>query len=642
MPTGLLPACAAALLTVLSRGTQPKRGWLDAAMTAAVGVAVFMVVSTECLSPFGLIGFGPLVVLWAFANLGLAYAVYRTGAASVVATDLRRRFAAWRWSPWAIGVTAMAAATLLIALLAPPNTWDSMTYHLARVAHWHRNGSLAHYPTNIVRQLHLGPGAEILILQLQTLAGGDRFANCVQWSAYGLSTVAAMLTARELGAGRAGERFAAVFVLTVPMLILQSTSTQNDLVTAVWVAAFTLYGVRWIRRGTPTELWRAACALGLAVLTKGTALFFAGPFVVWFAAATLRRHRARSWRAALVVVAVVGVLNGGHFARNSQVYGHPLGSGVEGPGAYASEIKTPATFLSGVTRNLALQLATPFEAWNQRVASWARQAHWALDLDPSDPRSTWQGFRFDVYRSSRHEDSEGAPLQVLLVGAALAAAAIVRRLRPAGSAWSVYCLSTLAGAALFAFLLRWQPWHTRLHAPLWVLAAPCLAVVVGRIRWRPAPTVISITLALWAVPLVLHGSPRPLVGDRSVITTPRAVQYFANRPDLRAQYEAIARRVRESGTHDLGLRLAGNDWEYPLWIVLGPDVDLQHVGVENESARLAAGHRPEPEAIICTDTEARAALDDDPNWSRTVTGASAALYERQPEDRTPRGAQRLQ
>ena len=48
----------------------------------------------------------------------------------------------------------------IVALTAPPNTWDSMTYHMPRVEHWIENRNVEPYPTHILRQLSLGPGAE--------------------------------------------------------------------------------------------------------------------------------------------------------------------------------------------------------------------------------------------------------------------------------------------------------------------------------------------------------------------------------------------------------------------------------------------------------------------------------------------------
>lgn len=65
------------------------------------------------------------------------------------------------------------ATTLLIALVAPPNTWDSMTYHLARVANWIQLESVHFYPTSIDGQNYQMPLAEFAILQLQLLSNSD-------------------------------------------------------------------------------------------------------------------------------------------------------------------------------------------------------------------------------------------------------------------------------------------------------------------------------------------------------------------------------------------------------------------------------------------------------------------------------------
>src|SRR5690348_2490265 len=44
---------------------------------------------------------------------------------------------------WAI-VAVVGVVTLAIAVVAAPNTWDSMTYHLPRVAHWAAQRSVEH------------------------------------------------------------------------------------------------------------------------------------------------------------------------------------------------------------------------------------------------------------------------------------------------------------------------------------------------------------------------------------------------------------------------------------------------------------------------------------------------------------------
>lgn len=63
------------------------------------------------------------------------------------------------------------------ALRYAPNNWDSMTYHLARVAHWIQGRSVEAFPTSIPRQVALGPGAEYLLLALQVVSGSDALAG---------------------------------------------------------------------------------------------------------------------------------------------------------------------------------------------------------------------------------------------------------------------------------------------------------------------------------------------------------------------------------------------------------------------------------------------------------------------------------
>jgi hypothetical protein len=145
-----------------------------------------------------------------------------------------------------------------------------MTYHLTRVMHWQQDRSLDFYATSIQRQLHLTPGAEYVTLHLQLLSGGDRLANLPQWFASMGSLFVVSLIAARLGATARGQALAALFCATLPMGILQSTSTQNDFVVAYWLACLVALVTDATTRGWPWVLALGA-ALGLATLTKATA-----------------------------------------------------------------------------------------------------------------------------------------------------------------------------------------------------------------------------------------------------------------------------------------------------------------------------------------------------------------------------------
>ena len=71
---------------------------------------------------------------------------------------------------------------------------------MSRVVHWQQNHSIARYPTHILRQLVLPPGAEVAILHLQILSDSDRFANLVQWFSVAAGLCGVSLIAKELRA----------------------------------------------------------------------------------------------------------------------------------------------------------------------------------------------------------------------------------------------------------------------------------------------------------------------------------------------------------------------------------------------------------------------------------------------------------
>ncbi|MHC5831404.1 MAG: glycosyltransferase family 39 protein, partial [Nostoc sp.] len=104
-----------------------------------------------------------------------------------------------------------------------------------------QNHTVAHYPTSYTPQLYQNPWSEFVILHFQILSGGDYFANLVQWFSMIGCIIGVSLIARQLGADLRGQVFSAVVTATIPMGILQASSTQNDYVIAFWVVCLAYY-----------------------------------------------------------------------------------------------------------------------------------------------------------------------------------------------------------------------------------------------------------------------------------------------------------------------------------------------------------------------------------------------------------------
>src|SRR5262249_32827135 len=130
------------------------------------------------------------------------------------------------------------------------------------------------------------------LLHLRLMTGGDRLYNLVQWAAaLGCALVASRIAA-QLGAGRLGQLLTAATVAGAPMVVLESTSTQNHLVVAPWVVCAASLVVEQLgrlgRRSTPAAVLGIGTAAGLTVVTKPTGWLALVPILLLWGLVQLR------------------------------------------------------------------------------------------------------------------------------------------------------------------------------------------------------------------------------------------------------------------------------------------------------------------------------------------------------------------
>jgi len=505
----------------------------------------------------------------------------------------------------------LAALTLLTALVAPPNTWDSMTYHMARVAHWLDQRNVGFYSTAITRQLWQPPFAEYLILLgYGALGGRDLLANLPQWiAAVGLAILCGAIAGR-LGASRPYQLIAAAVIATSPSTILQASSTQNDLLTALWltVVAFLAIGNLSDRKPGMRPALLFGLALGLAWGTKGTSLPLSLPWVGAFLWGDLRSRGAKATltRAALAL-AVASILNAGRWQRTAVEFGDPLG-----PPSVQTLLRPaslgPLVVASNLVTNVSLHVGTPWEGANDRVARVIAGVHDAVGLDLARLYPYFGGFRIVPWSS--HEDRAGSPVHLLL--AAVGFVAAMARWRRLSSTQRAAVTAVAFTGLVFVLTVRWQPYNSRLHLPLLALAAP----LVGRLLQSLGPRGAAVALVgstAAALPAVFLNATRPLLPRSatpnepaigSVVTMPRSTEYFNARPDLEPMYRGFAAAVGSSGCRRATLVAGYDSWEYPLW-ALRRGASYQHVLVPMGASRFEGA--PLDACVVV-------ALDQTPDW----------------------------
>jgi hypothetical protein len=155
----------------------------------------------------------------------------------------------------------------VVALIVgtPPNNWDSLSYHLARAALWSQENQIGYIAEAYDERLNANPpNSEIALTFILEVGRNERLTGFVQFAAALSIAVGVFALARKLGLTRGQASFGGLLVLTLPIVLLQASTTQNDLLAASFLVAATVFLVGDTRR----ELVLAALATALAVGTK--------------------------------------------------------------------------------------------------------------------------------------------------------------------------------------------------------------------------------------------------------------------------------------------------------------------------------------------------------------------------------------
>ncbi len=499
----------------------------------------------------------------------------------------------------------VVAGTLFVAIKVPVQTYNSLSYHLSRVAHWAQNRSVAIYPTGIERQNMMGPMAEYIILHFYVLQQGDLLANLVDWLAYLGCILAAAHLAARMGGGRRAQLLAAVFAASVPMAIAQASSSMTDIVVAFW----SLCGIAEIITALATRqaTWRnwlyLAGAAGLAVLTKSTALAFVLPFLLWFGIWALATQGLRSTAIRILpFLAIVVAINSFFWVRNTRVFGTPLGS----PSLldlHANKIITPGVLFSNTIRNIGLNIGTPSIQVNHFILAVISKLHRILGMNFKDPRTTYNGV-YSITNQVLMEDRTGNPVHLLFIGIAAGIALFSKKMtgRVRG-----YALAAVVTFLLFSIGNTVQVFGNRLLIPFFMLSAPLVGWIIARWRgWVSIPAGYLLLLA--GLPWLLSLQSRPILPipgqtiAKSILNMSRLDLYFTNVGSLSSEQTRAVKDIKAAGCTDVGMMLGGDDPEYLWWVLLGAPREQLRIEwlVKGTPSDQFADPGFKPCAVVCT------------------------------------------
>jgi hypothetical protein len=197
----------------------------------------------------------------------------------------------------AVAVLAAFGYAVALGVATPQNDFDTIFDHLWRAGIWMQNHAVGYPDCACAPYVNAyPPHGEMGVLATMVLGGADRYAALVQASAYVALAFGVIGAARGIGLARSEALLGGLLVASLPVIALQASTAQNDLVVASFLVAA---AVLLLDQGRAVP-WLAGGATALAVGTKVSAVIGVPVLVVVALLATPAALRGPRLAAVLV------------------------------------------------------------------------------------------------------------------------------------------------------------------------------------------------------------------------------------------------------------------------------------------------------------------------------------------------------
>lgn len=489
------------------------------------------------------------------------------------------------------------AVVLALSLITTPYNWDSMTYHLPRIAHWAQNRSAAHFATNSIRQISSPVLGEFVNLHVYILCRGhDLLFNLLQGISYLTCAVLAAAIAGKLSCDRRFRVLAALLYMSMPIAFAEALTTQVDNFAAIWLLFFVYRLMDYTDRERPMKFDQSTVfrvgAMGLCVawgyLTKPSVCVGMVVFALWLLVVCIRRKDRPGDLVKLFFCALpcVALPMAPEILRNFQSFG-----AYASPSAGAAQLVAtvqPSYLFVNLLKNLSFNMPTVFVRDGHEIfAVIAVAAAKLLQVDLDAEAISENGREYMLHEAGNyHCDTAGGSLVLWL----FIFCALWILLRFGKMQWKKcgrgYAVAAMLSFLAFCTVLRWEPFVGRYMISYLALLCPMISMVLqmetGQKRREPVRWGIVGTVSFLCVMELLNLSRYHYKIFQEHART-RPYSYFTSRWDEMASYAALTDQIKSQGYENVGLYLhKADDFEYPFWAMLD-GCRIEHVLVENET-----------------------------------------------------------
>jgi len=472
-----------------------------------------------------------------------------------------------------IEIIPLGLLITLQALYSPPTTTDALNYHLVRVYFWLQNGS-SFQNQKITTHDYMPKFGNIL--QLWAFAiGGDWLAWLPQFLSWiGLGILSYLLFGLVYKSKDMEYKKRVVYIITsMPMLVLQASSTQIDLISTFYFLLSMYFLITYLKKSHLKLLLYAVTAFCFALLTKPTVIF-ASAILLVIVVPKIKgiplTHKLLSLIFFIVFSAswIIDIFYNYGYLAITQPQGNENLSYITGKLTIGSTIVA-------VLKNMLLQLPIPL--FDIKLHDLLSKLAQIVNAPLNDITQNFNATQFSVRKYIYpQEDVASNPIQLLLIFWGTCAVKIQKfnSSTPVRIFWGA-----IIGFILFSTVLRWQPWHSRLHIPF-IIAALLAVFALTKIKHIKQISYLSL---LVGYAMVLLNTSKPYIDytlienqvshisqEAATIPKPfwqreRTDAYFISQPNLYKDYSTLSYRYKNNDVCEISKK---NQMMYGLIILV--------------------------------------------------------------------------
>ncbi len=527
-------------------------------------------VITELLSLMNNLNLYGIIISWLIVSIILIFLIFKTKSKIDLFCFFKKiKCFTVTQKIYFIIICLIFLLILFQGIIYPPNNWDSLTYHMSRIMYWLGNENLNHFPTHILRHLYQPPFAEYIIMHVNVLQGNDYFSNSIQllFLVFCLFPLNEILNVFRIG--RSSKLISFLFCITTPSVLLQASTTKNDIVCAFFILTSILFLYKCYKESTLSNYLFLGISIGLGMLTKGTFYLFLFPalliFLLFLGKQMLFEKKFKPILYGLLSIFILSIINIGHFSRNYAINNHVLSIDDVENNMYSNEEMNFTFFSSNLMKNIGLHMGYPF---NSIYEDFILNIHKKIDVSIDEPKLNFLGTKYNTKKSiDTNEDlvPNSFHLMIILIASFVI---IVNSICKKKYTELILLIIVIFQVFFFCLYLKWQPWHTRLHIPIFILSSAFIGLIHNDLKRFSFLKYLIIFLFANFTFYFIYNNTRPIITNtkytkKIYIEDSRYKKYFSNQLYLYPEYYSIQAKMDEINVKKVGLDLS--DWEYPLF-----------------------------------------------------------------------------